>query len=176
MIYFWYRAFWVLLKRIFEKPINIENGFENTFRVGLFDCEGFRVMSAFRYANYVEYNRWEFTVKSPLFKEIYLNKCSTATASQKFIFRKPLKILSKFSVRIKTMGWDDKWIYNLQEFEQNSEIKAICISRSLVWKKDKPQILSKMLQNVGILELEKHPPQWILDIFQNDSLIIKGEW
>ena len=175
MIYFWYRAFWVLVKRVFQKPINIENGFENTFRVGIFDCEGFRVMSAFKYANYVEYNRWEFTVRSPLFKEIYLNKCSTATGSQKFIFRKPLKFWSKFKVKVKTVGWDDKWIYNIQEFEQHSEIKAICISRSLIWKKDKPQILSEMLKRIGISELERRPPKWVNDIFIQDSEIINGK-
>ncbi len=172
MIYFWFKAFFVLLKRYFQKPINIENGFENTFRVGLFDCEGFRVMSAFKYANYVEYNRWEFTIRSPLFREIYINKCSTATGSQKIIFRKPIKFLSKFVVRIDTVGWDEKWIYNVQRFTQNSELKAICVSRSLVWKKDKPQILSNILANVGITELEKTPPDWVMAIFENDSAIL----
>jgi acyl-CoA thioesterase FadM len=173
MIYFWFRAFFVLLKRFFQKPINIENGFENTFRVGLFDCEGFRVMSAFKYANYVEYNRWEFTVRSPLFKEIYANKCSTATGSQKIIFRKPIKFWSKFVVKIDTVGWDEKWIYNVQKFIQNSEIKAICVSRSLVWKKDKSLILNEILKNAGIQELERNPPNWVMSIFENDNTILK---
>ena len=169
MIYFWYRAFLILIKRIFQKSISTEDIFENTFRVGIFDCEGFRVMSAFKYANYVEYNRWEFTVKSPIFKEIYLNGCSTATGSQKFIYRKPIKFWTVFKVRFKTVGWDDKWIYNVQVFEQNKEVKAMCISRSLVWKKDKPQILRTILGNIGIHELERTPPSWVLEVFIHDK-------
>ncbi len=173
MIFFWYRAFWILISRNFRKPIEIQNGFQNSFRVGLFDCEGFRVMSAFKYANYVEYNRWEFAVRSPLFKEILRNKCTTATASQKFIFRKPLKFWSKFKLNVKTVGWDDKWIYNLQIFTQNSEIMAICISKSLVWKKDKPQVLSEILKNIGINEAEQKPPLWFMASFMEDNLILK---
>jgi acyl-CoA thioesterase FadM len=176
MIAFWYRAAWVLLKRIFQSSINTDDGFESNFRAGVFDCEGFRVMSAFKYANYVEYNRWEFAVRSPLFKEIYRNKYATATGCQKFIFRKPIKFWSKFKVRIETVGWDDKWLYNVQKFEQNSEIKAMCISRSLVWKKDKPQILSQILKNAGIEEPFRQPPAWVLEVFENDSKIIANQF
>ncbi len=174
MIYFWLRAIKVLIKKPFQEPINFENGFENTFRVGLFDCDGLRIMSAFKYANYVEYNRWEYTVRSPLFKEIFENNFSAATASQKIIFKKPIKILTKFKVKIETVGWDEKWIYTVQTFRQNDEVKAICISRSLVWHKDKPQNIGDLLAKIGIIESIRIPPDWVLGIFENDSRILKN--
>ncbi len=172
MLYFWYRAFWILIARNFQKSLDVESEFVQTFRVGLFDCEGFRIMSAFKYANYLDYNRWEFVVRTSLFREVYLKGCSTAIGSQKIIYRKPLKIWSKFTLRLQTVGWDDKWVYNIQQFEQASEIKAICISRSLIWKKDKPQILSEILVNIGVKNLEKQPPEWIKAIFSNDIQVI----
>lgn len=175
MIYFWYRAFWVLIARNFQKPLSVEDDFVQNFRVGLFDCEGFRIMSAFKYANYLDYNRWEFVVRTSLFKEIYLKGCSTALGSQKIIYRKPLKIWSRFTLRLQTVGWDEKWVYNIQQFEQDSEIKAICVSRSLVWKKSKPQILHEMLANIGVKDLEKQPPTWVKAVFENDAQMISKD-
>jgi len=95
-----------------------------------------------------------------------------ATISQKMIFRKPLKFWSIFTLHIKTVGWDDKWIYNVQRFEQNGETKALCVSRSLVWKKDKPQILSEIFEAMGVTELTKTPPDWVKAVFENDADIL----
>jgi hypothetical protein len=67
---------------------------------------------------------------------------------------------------------DDKWVYFIHYFEQNKEVKAIGIVRSLVWKRDIPSALSDIMKEVGATKTMS-PPIWVLDIFKSDKEIIE---
>src|SRR5688572_18304834 len=135
MIYYWFHLIKILMERHFRKPVDIEEELSRTFRVGLFDCEGLRVMSAFKYAIYMDFLRWEMVARSKLFAEFVRKGIAPALGSQKIIYRKPLKLWTKFTVRLQTAGWDEKWIYHVHKFEQRGEIKALGVTRALIWKK-----------------------------------------
>jgi acyl-CoA thioesterase FadM len=175
MFYYWYRIVKILIARNFQKQVDIEAEFTRTFSVRLFDCDGLRVMTAFKYATYMDFIRWELIARSKLYNEIILKGLAPTLGSQKIVYRKPLKLWTKFKVRLTTVGWDEKWIYNVHKFEQGGEIKAIGITRALIWRKDKPQILMEILRNIGVTNLEKNPPEWVLKIFQNDKEIIAND-
>ena len=172
MFYYWYRLIRILIARNFQKKINVEDELTRTFSVRLFDCDGLRVMTAFKYATYMDFIRWELIARSNLYKEIVLKGLAPTLGSQKIIYRKPLKLWTKFNVRLKTVGWDERWIYNVHKFEQGGEIKAIGITRALVWRKDKPQVLAEILKSIGVTNLDQKPPEWVLSIFRNDKDII----
>jgi acyl-CoA thioesterase FadM len=172
MLYYWYRILRILIERNFQKPIDIEDELTRTFRVGLFDCDGLRVMTAFKYTVYMDFIRWEMIARSVMFKEIMLKGLAPSLGSQKIVYRKPLKLWTKFTVRLQTTGWDEKWIYNVHKFEQNGEIKAVGITRALIWRKDKPQIISEILKNAKARNMERSVPEWVLNLFQNDKEII----
>jgi acyl-CoA thioesterase FadM len=176
MLYYWYRVVWILIARRFQTQVDIEDELTRSFRVRLFDCDGFRVMTAFKYAAYMDFVRWELIARSKLYNEILPKGLAPSLGSQKIIYRKPLKLWTKFTVRLKTMGWDEKWVYHLHKFEQNGEVKAVGITRALIWKKDKPQILRQILQNIAVKNLDKNPPEWITDLFHTDTNIIQGKF
>ncbi len=175
MFYYWYRIIRILVARNFQKQVDIENELTRTFSVRLFDCDGLRVMTAFKYATYMDFIRWELIARSKLYNEILLKGLAPTLGSQKIVYRKPLKLWTKFSVRLTTAGWDDKWVYNVHKFEQEGEIKAIGITRALIWRKDKPQILMEILQNIGVTNLSKTPPEWVLAIFQSDKEMLAND-
>lgn len=172
MLYYWYRIVRILIERNFQQQISIEDELTRTFRCRLFDCDGLRVMAAFKYAAYMDFIRWEMIARSKLYNEIVLKGLAPTLGSQKIIYRKPIKLWTKFTVRLQTVGWDEKWVYHVHKFEQRGEIKAIGITRALIWKKDKPQILKESLKNMGLPNLEKTPPDWVIDLFHNDKNII----
>jgi acyl-CoA thioesterase FadM len=176
MLYYWYRVVWILIARRFQTQIDIEDELTRSFHVRLFDCDGFRVMTAFKYAAYMDFVRWELIARSKLYNEILPKGLAPSLGSQKIIYRKPLKLWTKFTVRLKTMGWDEKWVYHLHKFEQNGEVKAVGITRALIWKKDKPQILRQILQNIAVKNLDKKPPEWITNLFQTDTNIIQDKF
>ena len=176
MLYYWYRILRILIQKNFQKPVDIEGELSRTFRVRLFDCDGFRVMTAFKYAAYMDFIRWEMIARSKLFKEILPKGLAPTLGAQKIIYRRPIKLWTKFTLRLQTMGWDDKWVYHVHKFEQNGEVKAIGITRALIWKRDKPQILREILQNIGVKNLDKEPPQWIANLFDTDADIIQNKF
>lgn len=176
MFYYWYRLIWILVAKNFQKPIDIEGELSRKFKVRLLDCDGLRVMTAFKYAAYMDFIRWEMVARSKLYNEIVLKGLAPTLGSQKIIYRKPLKRWSQFTLNVHTAGWDEKWVYHIHKFEQKGEIRAVGITRALFWKKDKPQLLQQILENAGVKELNKTPPVWVLNLFQNDADIIAGNF
>ena len=74
------------------------------------------------------------------------------------------------------MGWDEKWVYHVHKFEQNGEVKAIGITRALIWKRDKPQILREILQNIAGKKSRQGTPEWIVNLFDTDTNIIQNKF
>lgn len=176
MLYYWYSIVWILIARKFQTPVDIEEELSRSFRVRIFDCDGFRVMTAFKYAAYMDLIRWEMIARSKLFSVMLPKGLAPTLGAQKIIYRKPIKLWTKFTLRLQTMGWDDKWVYHVHKFEQEGEVKAIGITRALIWKRDKPQILREILQDMGVKNLDKNPPEWISNLFQTDTNIIQNKF
>ena len=174
MLYYWYRIIRILIERKFQKQVDIEDELTRTFSVRLFDCDGLRVMAAFKYAAYMDFVRWEMIARSKLYNEIVLKGLAPTLGSQKIIYRKPLKLWTKFTVRLRTVGWDEKWVYHVHKFEQAGEIKAIGITRALVWRKGKSLSMLETLKNIGVKNLDKKAPDWVIKLFQSDSEIISN--
>lgn len=133
-------------------------------------------MTAFKYAAYMDFIRWEMIARSKLYSEIVLKGLAPTLGSQKIIYRKPLKRWTQFTLKVNTAGWDEKWVYHIHTFEQKGEIKAVGITRALIWKKDKPQILQQILENAGVKDINKKPPDWVINLFQSDTDIIAGNF
>ena len=110
MFYYWYRVIRILVSRKFQKQVNINAELSRTFKVRLFDCDGLRVMTASKYPAYMDFIRWELIARTKLFNEIVLKGLAPTLGSQKLIYRIPLKRWTKFTVRLTTAGWDDKWV------------------------------------------------------------------
>jgi acyl-CoA thioesterase FadM len=171
MIYYWYTILKILILRNFQSEVNYDQTIRRTFRVGPFDCDGLRVMTAAKYPIYMDFIRWELIARSKLFKAIVKRGLAPTLGSQKIIYRKPFKIWSKFDVVLESAGMDDKWIYHVHHFEQENEVKAIGMTRSLIWKRDIPTALSEIMKEVGVTE-KIDPPLWVLKLFEDDKDII----
>ena len=172
MIYYWYTILKILVLRNFQSSVNYDETIRRTYKVGLFDCDGLRVMTASKYAVYMDFIRWELIARSQLFKAIVKRGLAPSLGSQKIIYRKPLKVWSKFEVVLESVGWDEKWVYFVHNFEQNNEVKAVGVVRALVWKRDIPSVLSEIMKEIGA-PLTKTPPNWVSEMFKEDKEIIR---
>jgi len=173
MIYYWFTILKILFLKNFQSQVEFDQTIRRKHRVGVFDCDGLRVMTASKYTVYMDFIRWELIARSKSLKIFLKRGIAPTLGSQKIIYRKPLKIWSKFDIVLETVGWDDKWIYNVHYFEQDEEVKAIGVTRALAWKKDVPSILSEILKEIGAPE-QKNTPLWVLNLFMEDKEIIKN--
>lgn len=172
MIYYWFTIIKILVLRKFQSGVEYDQTIRRTFRVGPFDCDGLRVMTAAKYPVYMDFIRWELIARSKLYNAIVKRKLAPSLGSQKIIYRKPLKIWSEFDVILESAGMDDKWVYYVHYFEQDHEVKAIGIARTLVWKRDIPTTLTDIMKEVGATK-KTDPPLWVLNIFKEDKDIIE---
>jgi acyl-CoA thioesterase FadM len=91
-------------------------------------------MTVAKYPIYMDFIRWELIARSKLYKAIVQRRLAPSLGSQKIIYRRPLKIGSKFDVILESAGMDDKWVYYVHYFQQDDEIKSIGVARTFVWK------------------------------------------
>ncbi len=174
MIHYWYTILKILASRKFQSPVAFDESISRTYRVRLFDCDGLRVMTASRYAVYMDFIRWELIARSKLYQSIVGRGFAPTLGSQKIIYRKPLKRWSKFKLTLKAAGWDDKWVYHLHYFEQGDVTMAIGITRSLIWKRDVPHLLADIIKEAGGPGGINPPPSWVQKLFEDDKIIIEN--
>ncbi len=173
MIHYWYTIIKILILRNFQSSVAINESITRSFRVRLFDCDGLRVMTASKYPAYMDYLRWELIARSKLYKAIVGRGMAPTLGSQKIIYRKPLKLWTKFNIRLETSGWDDKWVYHIHYFIQDDYTKAIGVTRALIWKKDVPHILADIIKEAGGPSVAEPPPAWVMKLFEDDKTIIE---
>ena len=95
--------------------------------------------------------------------------------SQKIIYKKPLKKWTKFNITLVLEGWDEKWVYHRQVFEQKDEVCAVGFTKIAFWQNKKAQNMRKILADSGIIKTEMNTSSEISDIFKNDYDIIKNK-
>ena len=66
MIYYWFTIIKILVLRTFQSKVNYDQTIRRMFRVGSFDCDGLRVMTAAKHPIYMDFMRWELIARSKL--------------------------------------------------------------------------------------------------------------
>lgn len=150
----------------------LDETIERSFKVRLFDCDGLRVMTAANYPRYMDFLRWELIARSDLYQSIVKRGLAPTLGSQKIIYRHPLKRWTRFKVVLETAGWDDKWVYHIHYFKQDETVKAIGVTRALVWKRDVPHVLADIIAEAGGPALPRLPPEWVQKLFEDDRIIL----
>lgn len=144
MLYFWSKLCLIIVFNRNKRLKSLNEEISVPFRVRTFDCDGLKVMSGFKYPVYMDLARWTHIIRVGFLEVAVKNRWAPVLGSQKIIHRKPLNILSKFTVRVSLAGWDDRWFYHLHLFEQKDLLKAIGITKAGIWKNHQ-QVFTKLI-------------------------------
>lgn len=155
--------------------MDVTSSLSRKHRVGILDCDSLRYMANSRYFYYMDFIRFEKLFRSPLFEQTVKKGMYGVLGSQKIIYKKPLKIWSRFTITLVLEGWDDKWFYHKQIFTQHQQVCAIGYTKAAFWKNKKAQDLRLILKNSGVAENEKQVLPEITNLFENDYQILKHE-
>jgi acyl-CoA thioesterase FadM len=174
MLHYWFTIGRMLAARYTRPRVRFDATIRRRFRVRLFDCDGLRVMTAAKYPMYMDFIRWEMIARSELFTAIVKRGLAPTLGSQKLIYRKPLKVWTTFDVELQLAGYDDRWIYHIHRFVQHGELRALGVTRALIWKRDVPTALDELLRAVGATG-PMPPPAWVLALFAADRDLLEQE-
>jgi acyl-CoA thioesterase FadM len=169
MYYVWYKIASILATGIHRQLPNIDEEVTLPFRVRLFDCDGFRIMSGFQYPVYMGLSSWALCTRTNFAKPIFSKKLTPVAASQKYICRKPLKLWSSFSLKVSFAGWDNKWFYHQHIFVQNNEVSAIGTSKLAAWHRRKIVPVPAVFDAIGYDYKVMNPPDWVANQFIEDN-------
>lgn len=171
MFHYWFTVGRMLAARFTRPRVRYDTTIRRRFRVRLLDCDGLRVMTAAKYPMYMDFIRWEMIARSPLFNAIIKQGLAPTLGSQKIIYRRPLKVWTVFDVELEFAGVDDKWLYHIHRFLQQGELRALGITRALIWKRDVPTAMSELLRHAEAVD-PMPPPAWVLELFANDKELL----
>lgn len=175
MIYYWLHMLYIFIcSKVLWKKVAVDSNLTRTRKVNILDCESFRFMANSKYFYYMDLIRYEVVFRSKLYDNTVKKGMFGVLASQKIIYKKPLKMWSKFSITLVLDGWDDKWVYHRQVFEQNNEVCAIGFTKAGFWKDKKAQNIKDILANCNVKQEEMNPSDEMLSFFDNDYDILKN--
>ncbi len=172
MFHYWFAVARAITSRFTRPRVAFDSTIRREFRVRLLDCDGFRVMTAAKYPMYMDFIRWEMIARSKLFDAVVQRGLAPTLGSQKLIYRRPLKLWTRFTVELELAGYDDKWIYHIHRFEQHGELRALGITRALIWKRDVPTAMDELLTFVGARG-PMTPPEWVTELFARDKELLE---
>jgi len=175
MVYYWLHLLYIFIgSKLFWKEVDLLSNQTRKRRVCILDCDTFRYISNAKYAYYMDFIRFEKMFRSKLFDNTVKKGMFAVLGSQKIIYKKPLKIWSIFKISLILEGWDDKWVYHSQVFEQNDQICAVGYTKAAFWKDKKSQDLKMIFKNCGVTVEKMKISSEIHDIFNSDYQLLKN--
>ena len=169
MLYYWYRIARILVSAYVRRRVEVRA--EETAlscRVRLLDCDGLRVMTASKYPVYMDFVRWAWAARTRQLGVWIHEGLAPALGAQKVVYGRPLKRWSRFVVRLRILGWDDRWFYNLHLFEQGGEVMAVGVTKAVLWRRGQPMPMKEFLRRMNAQKLEMEPPLWVRQMFEAD--------
>jgi len=121
----------------------------------------------------MDFIRFEKMFRSQLYNNTVKKGMFAVLGSQKIIYKKPLKRWTVFQITLVLEGWDDKWVYHKQVFEQNNQVYAIGYTKAAFWKDKRAQDIRTILKNCGVTTTEMKISKEIHDIFNSDYELLK---
>ncbi len=177
MVYYWLHLLYIFVcSKVLWKDVDLISDQSRNRRVSLLDCDTFRYMSNAKYAYYMDFIRFEKMFRSKLFANTVKKGIYPVLGSQKIIYKRPIKMWTTFKITLVMEGWDNKWVYHSQVFEQHNEICAIGYTKAAFWKNKKAQDIKTILKNCGVNILEKKVPKDIYDLFNSDYHLLSETW
>lgn len=175
MIYYWLHMLYIFIgSNFFWSKVDLTSKQIRKRRVGILDCDTFRYMSNSKYLYYMDFIRFEKMFRSKLYDNTVKKGMFAVLGAQKIIYKKPLKMWTTFNITLVLEGWDDKWVYHKQVFEQNNQVCAIGFTKAAFWKDKKAQDIRTIFKNCGVTATEMKISAAVHNIFEGDYELLKN--
>jgi|SRR5680860_34420 len=163
-----------IFSKLFWSKVGLISNQTRKRRVSILDCDTFRYMANSKYAYYMDFIRFEKMFRSKIYDNTVKKGMFAVLGSQKIIYKKSLKMWATFQITLVLEGWDDKWVYHKQVFEQNNQLCAIGYTKAAFWKDKKAQDIRTILKNCGVTATEMDISAEVRNIFDGDYQLLKN--
>jgi acyl-CoA thioesterase FadM len=176
MIYYWLHILYLFIgSKLIWGKVDFKEKLARTRWVSLLDCDALNYMANSKYLYYMDFIRFELLFRSSLYRSTVKKGMFPVLGSQKIIYKKPIKRWTTFTITLVLEGWDDKWAYHQQIFEQNNQVCAIGFTKVAFWKNKEAQNMFEILQEAGAAESVRKIRDEVRQIFENDYYLLDNK-
>ena len=124
------RFFWNIIKNlIFKRPLGLNDESLLSMRVLPTDLDLNMHMNNGRYLTIMDIARTEYLIRTDLYKIFYKEKLGGVTGGVHITFLKELNLFDKYTLKTRTLHWDDMWIYIEHQFLKDGIITAHAVAK-----------------------------------------------
>ncbi|PKU25317.1 thioesterase family protein [Telmatospirillum siberiense] len=142
-------------------------------RLGPFDCSAlaFRVMPAdidinlhmnnARYLAMMDLGRWDFILRSGLWRHVLKEKLQPVIGGAIVRFRRPLPPFRRFVLKTRQITWDDRWLYLEQTIESDGMLICSAQVRAAFLRGSATVPPARIAELVGAGRTPPSAPTWV---------------
>jgi acyl-CoA thioesterase FadM len=130
-----FRLIKVFICARFRAALGVLDEGETHFLVWPNDLDPLMHMNNGVYLTLLDLGRIDLMIRNGLFKAASRNGIYPVVASEAIKFRRSLEPFSKFSIRTKTVYWDEKYFFIEQRFIQKGEVAASALVKGRFLRK-----------------------------------------
>lgn len=120
-----------------------------TFRVWPNDLDLNGHLTNSRYFALMDAARYDMVIRSGTWAVWKANGWFPVVASQRIRFRRSLRPWVKYTIRTRTLGWDERNLYIGQVFERNGEVCAEATIRAAILSKSGRVAMTEIMEKSG---------------------------
>lgn len=136
--------------RLGSRPkVDLREGSTISFRVWPNDLDLNGHLTNSRYFALMDAARYDMVIRSGTWDAWKENGWFPVVASQRIRFRRSLKPWTKYTIRTRTLGWDEKNLYIGQSFEHKGEVCAEATIRAAILSKEKRPSMQDLMVASG---------------------------
>jgi len=123
----WFRLLWMFFTARFRSRVPLDAEFRVSFRCMPTDCDLNVHMTNSRYLVFMDLVRFELLLRSNEWRAMRKEGIGPVVGSSAIRFRRQVRPFQKFEVSIRTLSWDDRWIYLEHKLLSRGEVYSMAI-------------------------------------------------
>ncbi len=125
MLFYVCRVVVLMLRQFFARRIQPHDTLDVAFRAWPWACDlNFHVNNA-QHLLYMELGRWAYTLRLGLLGRVFRDRVQLLVGGTSILYRRPLPMFRRFTVRTRVLAADPTWFYFLQEILDHRDRIAV---------------------------------------------------
>lgn len=118
-----------------------------------------------RYLTLMDLGRIDLTLRMGFLRLVFRDGWMPVLGGATISFQRPLKLLQRYTLHTRLVGWDEKWLYLEQYFESEGKRVATAVVKGLIRGRDRSIPTAEVMRAVGFdlpsPEFPEHLRRWI---------------
>lgn len=156
-----FRFFTTFLRSLFRKKIGLLQESRLSLRVWPNDFDAYLHLNNGRYLSMMDLGRLDLVMRNGIGRVMWNRRWFPVVGSSMIRYRRPIDALHRYELVTSIAGWDEKWVYIAQRFEENGELMAAAVIQGVFRGSEGTVSPARLFDEVGESLEPVRMPQWI---------------